>query len=217
MARKAKAVSSQGTRFFIQNIVGVGTAKTITGISKANPAVVTATVHGLATGDVVALAAIVGMVELNGTEAPIKVLTANTFELVGVNSTDYTAWTSGGTATPFTFVESEQHKSYNFDDPGAAEQDVTTMVSDEKEFDIGLPDPGTFTADMHFVETDLAHIELETARSDGLPRWFKIKKRNGYFKIFYGSVKSFNDSGAVDGRNTGSLSVRVSGKKLSVV
>lgn len=217
MARKSKAVSSQGTRFFIQNIVGVGTAKTITGITKANPAVVTSTAHGLATGDVVALAAIVGMVELNGLEVPIKVLTANTFELCKVDSTSYTTWTSGGTATPFGFVESCQHKSYNFDDPGAAEQDVTTLCSEEKEFDIGLPDPGTFTADMHYVEDDPAHIELDTARSDGLQRWFKIKKRNGYFKVYYGAVKSFNDSGAVDGRNAGSLSIRISGKKYSVV
>lgn len=216
MARKSKAVSSQGTRFFIQLIAGALSPKTITSISKASPAVVTSTAHGLATGDIVALAGVVGMTEINGLDAPVKVLTANTFELTGIDSTAFTTYTSGGTATPYSFIESSQHKSYNFDDPGASDVDITTMVSDEKEYSTGLPDPGNFTADMHYVEDDAAQIEIETARGDGLSRWFKIKKRNGYFKCFYGSVKSFNDAGAIDGSNAGTLSVRVSGKKLSV-
>lgn len=216
MARKSKAVKSQGTRFFIQQLGAAGAAKAITAISKANPCVVTSAAHGYQTGDVVSLSAIGGMVELNGLQVPVKVISETTYSLQGVDSTLFTTYTNGGSATAVTFIESEQHKSYSFEDPGAAEQDESTLVSEEKEFGIGLADPGTFSCDMHYVEDDPAQIEIETARSDGEARWFRIRKRNGYWKIFVGYVKSLGDTGGVDGRNTGALSIRITGKKLSV-
>lgn len=73
------------------------TQKAITNITQANPAVVTITGHGAFSGDTIDLAAIGGMTELNGTSPEINVLGANTFELVGVDSTGYGAYTSGGT------------------------------------------------------------------------------------------------------------------------
>ncbi len=128
----SNAILSQQTRFFIQKLGTNGTAKTITAITAAKPAVVTATAHGLATGDVVTLAAIVGMTQLNGQSFMIKVVTANTFELVGSDSTGYTTYTSGGTATPFTFVESNEHKSYSASPGQASRIDKTTMISTAK-------------------------------------------------------------------------------------
>lgn len=70
---------------------------TITGITQANPAVVTVTGHGLATGDAVLIAGVVGMTEVNDRRFTITVLTANTFQLDGEDSTGHTAYTSGGT------------------------------------------------------------------------------------------------------------------------
>src|SRR6187455_393187 len=68
----------------------------ITGITKANPAVVTAVGHGLSDGDVVKLTEIVGMTELNDRLVVVIVLTSSTFELADVDSTGYTTYTSGG-------------------------------------------------------------------------------------------------------------------------
>lgn len=71
---------------------------TITGITKANPAVVTATAHGLRDGDVIQISGVVGMTQVNGNFYSIKVVNANSFQLVGIDSTAYTTYTSGGTA-----------------------------------------------------------------------------------------------------------------------
>lgn len=71
---------------------------TITGITQANPAVVTATAHGFRNGDLVTITNVVGMTEVNDTEFAINVLTPNTFELRGIDSTGYTAYASGGDA-----------------------------------------------------------------------------------------------------------------------
>ena len=66
-----------------------------TGITKANPAVVTSTAHGLVTGNVIRLRKIVGMTALNDWTGPVTVLTANTFRLDGVDSTTYGTFVSG--------------------------------------------------------------------------------------------------------------------------
>lgn len=75
--------------------------KTITGITQANPAVVTATAHGFNNGDRVKIIDVVGMTEVNGKTFLVANKTANTFELTtvagaNVNSTAYTTYASGG-------------------------------------------------------------------------------------------------------------------------
>lgn len=72
---------------------------TITGITKANPAVVTYTGPDLfANGDAIILADVGGMTEVNNIVFTIAGLNtgAKTFQLSGINSTAYTTYTSGG-------------------------------------------------------------------------------------------------------------------------
>lgn len=73
-------------------------AKTITGITAANPPVVTSVAHGYQTGDLVLLDGIAGMVELNGRFKSVVQLSANTYSLQAEDATSYAAYVSGGTA-----------------------------------------------------------------------------------------------------------------------
>lgn len=79
-------------------------AKTITDITQADPAVVTAASHGYLTGQHVVLSGVVGMTEVNGRRFRVGATTASTFELLDlatgadVDSTIFTAYASGGTA-----------------------------------------------------------------------------------------------------------------------
>ena len=80
------------------------TGKTISGATKANPVVITATSHGFSNGDHVIIASVAGMTELNGVTGIVANKTTNTFELTDVdgtniNSTGFTTYTSGGTAS----------------------------------------------------------------------------------------------------------------------
>jgi hypothetical protein len=77
--------------------------KTITGITKANPAVVTSNSHGFSNGDRIKIIDVVGMTEVNGHTYLVANVAANTFELTDVNgnninSTSYTTYSSGGEA-----------------------------------------------------------------------------------------------------------------------
>lgn len=74
----------------------VTTVRAITGITKANPAVVTSAGHGYANGQTIELNGIVGMTDLNGTRATVGGVTTNTYQLVGVDSTSFNTYVSGG-------------------------------------------------------------------------------------------------------------------------
>ena len=92
-------------------------AQNITGATQANPCVITITGHSYSNGDWVYIADVEGMTELNGRWFEIANITANTFELSGVDSTGYTTYTSGGTgsrvyeiATPYSAADAQDLK-----------------------------------------------------------------------------------------------------------
>ncbi len=95
------AFSENAIRFFTPS-GGIVTqaAQSITGITKANPAVVTYSGSDTyANGDRVIISGVAGMTEVNNREFTVANVNtgANTFELSGVNSSGYGAYTSGGT------------------------------------------------------------------------------------------------------------------------
>ena len=78
------------------------TAKNITGATQANPCVITSNAHGFSNGDEVYITGAGGMTQINGRNFKVANVAANTFELQdlygnNVNSSAYTAYTSGGT------------------------------------------------------------------------------------------------------------------------
>jgi len=78
-----------------------GAAVTITGITQANPAVVTAVGHTFTAGMKVRITGVVGMTQANQgltTAYTVANPAGNTFELSGVNSIGWTAYASDGTA-----------------------------------------------------------------------------------------------------------------------
>lgn len=68
----------------------------ITNITQANPAVVTSSSHTLSTGDIVTIYGVVGMTQVNGGTFTVDKINNNSFSLRGINSTGYTAYSSGG-------------------------------------------------------------------------------------------------------------------------
>ena len=70
----------------------------ITAITKANPGVVTSASHGFSNGDQIYIVDVSGMIEVNDNVFTVANATDNTFELSGVDTSGYTAYTSGGYA-----------------------------------------------------------------------------------------------------------------------
>lgn len=83
-----------------ESLAGIwGTVATVSNITQANPAVVTtSSAHNFSTDDDVHIFGVTGMDELSGRDFRINVLSSTTFELVGEDSTNYVAYSSGGNA-----------------------------------------------------------------------------------------------------------------------
>lgn len=89
----------------------VETPVNITGLTQANPAVVTAVAHGFSNGEEVYITSVGGMTQVNGRNFKIANVAANTMELQymggsNVNSTGFGAYTSGGTVSRVYTVSS---------------------------------------------------------------------------------------------------------------
>lgn len=108
-------------------------AKTITAITKANPGVLTSNSHGFSNGDEVFIDNVGGMTELNGRNYLIANSTTNTFTLtdlfgVAVNTTNFTTFTSGGTATEIYEIASPYAEADLFDVRFAQSADTMYLV-----------------------------------------------------------------------------------------
>lgn len=78
----------------------VGSVLGITGVTKANPGVITTDLtHGFTTGQVIGISGVVGMTALNGTTPTITVISPKTFS-IGVDTTGFSTYVSGGVITP---------------------------------------------------------------------------------------------------------------------
>lgn len=85
---------AEGSKFYISQTFA--TAKTVTGISNANPAVATATAHGYADDDEILLSS--GWEDATDSVYLADQLTADTFAVKGLNATDTTWFASGAGA-----------------------------------------------------------------------------------------------------------------------
>jgi hypothetical protein len=112
--------------------------KTISAITAANPAVVTATSHGYENGDEVLISSVSGMTEVNGKRFLVADKTTNTFELqdkdgVDINSTSFTAYSSGGVANKVFELATPYTTAQLFDIKFAQSADVMYITHPEHE------------------------------------------------------------------------------------
>ena len=91
-------------RIFADGGIVTESPKTITGVTQANPAVVTSTGHGFSNGDSIKVHSVSGMGELNNREFTVSNASTNTFELSGIDSSAFEAYASGGTASKIVEV-----------------------------------------------------------------------------------------------------------------
>jgi len=112
--------------------------KTISAITKANPAVVTATSHGYENGDEVLISSVGGMTEVNGKRFLVADKTTNTFELqdkdgVDINSSSFTTYTSGGVSNKVFEIATPYTTAQLFDIKFAQSADVMYITHPEHE------------------------------------------------------------------------------------
>jgi hypothetical protein len=203
------AFSAQGTVLAIGT--GNGAAKTITAIALGNPTILTAAAHGFNNGDVVTLAGLTGVdaALLNGQTVSVRNITANTFA-VYIDTTGKVV-TAAGAATSVTFTNIANIKTFSGFDGAASEIDKTNLDSLAKEFMLGITDPGQFSIEIDYDNTNAAHAALRAKQVSSALSNFKMTLPNANVVTFTGYVKKFSLAGGVDAIAKTSVGIRISG------
>jgi len=209
---------SQGQRFkfqgsTIQVSVGTGTAKTITDIDQADPALVTAAAHGFTLGTAVRLAAVVGMTAVSGKLFVVDNPDTGDFASAGVDSTGYNAYVSGGTATPLTYSAFCELTGIDQQDGTSDEIEATTVCSTAKEFEVGLSDSGTLTLNYNYAPTSDIQAAFRAAKKAGEEVVVRVTLPNsGGTIVMIGKVQQASFSASNGTLYTGNTQLKLTGE-----
>jgi len=184
-------------------------AKTITGITQADPPVVTATAHGYANGDIVYVDGIVGMTELNDRAFVVANQATNTFELKGIKAAGYTAYTSGGSAYKATMTKVGEPTNINIGGGGSQQIDVTNLDSESIEQLAGLPNLGSITADITLNHTDTGQAAFRDLFTATTPKIITISTATSYVLCATGYAQNQSASFPTNDAQRGSLEFTV--------
>jgi hypothetical protein len=156
----------------------LGATKTITGITKASPGVVTSNGHGLSDGDYVYLE-ITGMYELNTRVARVANKTTDTFQLEGFNTTGYSTFVSG-TAKAITFgasMATAQGVNVSGGEPEFA--DTTTIHDNVRKRSPTVTSPMSMQIESFYDPADSALVELAAATDAKTQRAIRLRFAGG--------------------------------------
>ena len=203
------AVSAQGSKLEVQGS-GVGGPKNITGLALGFPTIVQSAAHGFQNGDIVTFSGLLGNTTLNGVTATVKNVTGGTYA-VDVDTTGGTAYTSGGTATPNTWVKIKNAKAFKGFDGKPAKIDVTNFDSDVKESRPGLADAGQFSVDVDIDLLDPGQQAMRANFLSGAITNYRLTLPNGKTRTFPAYVESFPWDGGVDKVVTSTANLIITG------
>lgn len=161
-------------------------AKTITGISAANPGVVTSAAHGFADGDIVLLT-VSGMEDLDGRVVRVAEADTNDFELEGIDTSTYGLFTAG-TAQKITFgASASTFVDVNASGGNASKIPVGTIHTKRQRNIPGVKEPLVYSFSSLWKPSDPALQELAKADDTQTVRAMQIRFATGarvYFAAY---------------------------------
>lgn len=191
------------------------TAKTVSAITQASPGVATSTSHGLADGSVGYFNAVTGMVNLEGQAARVDAPVTNTFNLEGINTTNYPAFTAGTFVPVSVWSTLSRAAAYDIGGGGADPIDTTVLLDTIRQNANGLLDAQTVKIDLKLDTTDEEALTL--VRAAALSQAYlvyRITLSDGSQRIFRGQPSLPGENVGQGALGTGSFSVTVKGAVL---
>lgn len=162
-------------------------AVTITGITNANPAVVSHAGTDPANGDYVVMK-VQGMTEINERVFRVANAAAGSFELEGEDSTNYGTFASGtfevitfGTTLGIVRSVSASGGDYNYIDTTTIHDKISTQVP-------GVASPLEYSLENRWQPEDAGFKALQAASAVKAQRAVRLKFADGAISVFYGYV-----------------------------
>lgn len=180
------------------NILRVETAraaaKAITGLTAANPGVVTAVGNGYSNGDIIYVSGVGGMTQVNDRAFVVTAAATDAWTMKGVKTTNYSAYTSGGNGYKVTLTKVAEVTNISIGGGGSSQIDVTNLDSDAIEQLAGLPNLGTISMDITLNHTDTGQSAFRDLFDATTPQVITLTTASGYILCAtgYASNQSVN-------------------------
>lgn len=173
----------------------IATAKTVSQITNANPAVFTSNAHGYANGNYL-LALTQGMTELNGRIVRVANQAANTFEAEGEDSRLYGTFSSGSVALLTLGTTFSIFTDFTISGGEADSIDITTIHDTQRKTRPGMFSAIEITGEALWDTADAGLIAAIAASKVTAQRAFLLGWPDGKKMAFYGYISA---SGAPKG------------------
>jgi hypothetical protein len=163
------------------------TAVAPTAVTKAYPPVATLSAHGLTAGAAGYWSVAAGMVEMHEQAVLIHNPLTNTFDLPGLDSTDYSTYTAGSLVMAASWGVLAESAGYAVGGGAADQLDDTRLLDVKKRNVNGLLAAQDVTIDIRNQEISgsaMAYVERQALR--GLSCLFKVSRAGQVLRVFYG-------------------------------
>ena len=191
--------------------------KTVTALTLANPGVATSAAHGLANDTIGYWTITSGMAQLQGQATRVKNQATNTFELQGLDTSNYSTW-GAGTFTPVaTWQTLSEATSYSIGGGASEKLDVTTLLDTTRQEEIGLLPVQNVTMNVIAQDTPSAAMQLlESAVQTQSRVTVRITLQNGAVRVFRAEPSVPGEDVQQGAVGTGSLEFAVKGFVLKL-
>ena len=191
--------------------------KTVTAVSLATTGVATSATHGLTNDTVGYWSSVVGMVQLEDQATRVKNTATNNFDLQGLNTTNYSAFTSGTFTPVATWSTMSEATSYDIGGGASDKLDVTTLLDVVKKEELGLLPVQSVTFNVIAQDTPSAAMQLiEAAVQSQGKVTVRITLPTGAVRIFRGEPSLPGESVSQGAVGTGSMDFAVKGFALEL-
>jgi hypothetical protein len=205
------AIVGRGVRVEVSKTEGA--AKVVSAVTQAKPGVASSTAHGLANKSLGYFASVEGMVQLEGQSARVANQATDTFELEGINTTGFPAFTDAAQFIPITaWATVSNATSFSVGGGDAEKLDITTLLDDIKQEINGLlaAQTVTFNVNSETVSNEAMAI-VEDAARNATYLVFRITLKDGSVRSFRGQPSMPGEDVQKGAIGTGSFSVTVKG------
>lgn len=208
-------VKGRGVR--VEIAATYSTVKTVTAVTQASTAVATSSAHGLANDTVGYFDTVTGMAQLLNQACRVKNTAANNFDLQGLNTTNYSAFTAGTFKPVATWVTLAESTSYAIGGGSSDKLDATTLIDIVRKEELGLLPVQSVTMSVIAQDTPSAAMQvLESAvQTQGLVV-VRITLGNGAVRIFTGEPGTAGEDVQQGAIGTGSLDFAAKGFVLKL-
>jgi hypothetical protein len=208
-------VKGRGVR--VEIAATYGAAKTVSAVTLANPGVATSAAHGLAANTVGYFTSVTGMAQLDGQACRIKSPATNDFQLQGLDTTSYSAFTGGSFIPVATWETLAEATSYSLGGGAGDKLDATRLIDIIKQEEQGNLPAGT--ASMNVIAQDTpsaAMLLIENAVQNQAAVIVRITLGNGAVRVFRAEPSIPGEDVQQGQLGTGSLDFAVKARTLKL-